>query len=110
MILLSISDLYTEADDYSSNLHQDGAARPKVLVLSRVVVGKALKKKNNQTDRTGVESPYHSVSKLVKPTCLPCDDRLVITAYWQAWRSSQLPGMCSLYSIHPIHLDLLLLA
>ena len=71
MILLSIVDLYIEADDYTKNLRQDGAARPKVLLLSRVVVGKALKKKKNQSDLTGVEHPYHSVSRRVKPACLP---------------------------------------
>ena len=73
MILLSIiADLYTEADDYSSNLHQDGVA--KVLVLSRVVVGKALKKKENQTDLTGVERPYHSVVSNL-PACLAPTDQ-----------------------------------
>jgi hypothetical protein len=75
IILLSIiADLYTEADDYSSNLHQDGAA--KVVVLSRVVVGKAMKKKGNQTNRTGVDPPFHSVSRLrVKPACLALADQ-----------------------------------
>jgi len=49
----------SKADDYCINLH--GRAGLRVLLVSRVVVGKALKKRKNATNLTGVSLPYHSL-------------------------------------------------
>jgi len=49
----------SKADDYSANL--DGRPGPQVLLVCRVVVGKALEKRKNETDRTEVPLPYHSL-------------------------------------------------
>ena len=50
----------TEADDYSANSSSD--ATFKVLIVSRVVVGKSLKRKTNATNLTELPCGYHSVS------------------------------------------------
>jgi hypothetical protein len=49
----------TEADDYSSNGSADAVFR--VLLVSRVVVGKALKRRVNASDLTELPCGYHSV-------------------------------------------------
>jgi len=49
----------TEADDYSSNGSADAGFR--VLLVGRVVVGKALKRRTNATDLTELPCGYHSV-------------------------------------------------
>jgi len=49
----------SEADDYSSNGSADAVLR--VLLVGRVVVGKALKRRTNATDLTELPCGYHSV-------------------------------------------------
>jgi len=49
----------SKADDYSSNADQPAGLR--VLLVSRVVVGNALKRRKNATSLTGVPVPYHSL-------------------------------------------------
>jgi len=52
----------TEADDYSSNGSADASFR--VLLVGRMVVGKALKRRTNATDLTELPCGYHSVRVL----------------------------------------------
>jgi hypothetical protein len=57
--LRCVVDVFAEAHDYTGNLDQ--AARNRVLLLNRVVVGNALKKTLSDQTLTGVPNHYHSV-------------------------------------------------
>lgn len=53
----------SKADDYSSNSSPD--AKLRVLIVSRVVVGKSLKMRKNATDLNELPCGYHSVREAV---------------------------------------------
>jgi len=78
------SSCSSKADDYSNNL--DSRAKLRVLLLCRVVVGKALEMRKGDTSRTGVPNPYHSLfgkpgSALNFPETVVYDNDAVRPAY-----------------------------
>ena len=55
--------LVTEADDYTVNFEQDSTLR--VILVNRVVVGRASHRQKNATSLTEPPFGYHSVRELV---------------------------------------------